>query len=389
MSRKAYLLLVIATMATCMVTVFFAGKLPARVVVNIHQTIGMNLLHSSDQSIDMDDHRLDRDIDIDSRHSDQDIDMDDHRLDQDIDMDDYRSDQDIDMDDYRSDQDIDIYMDLNYSYTDHRHRISLESTMPFPKETKPAEEILRQNWTNQIQDFLRNCSRSSPVTVVAANYPYRDVVINWLIAARVKVEPPLENILVVSFDSPLQELLQRVGIESVQVPPESVLINSAYVNAYDKLLVARVIVLRLINYWGYDVAHYDTDAIILKNPLSLYNKHADSDVVGSTGTWPFELGKKWGFTLCMGVILFRSTPQTGLCSLDSMCMCVWKFHSFVCCYQGFSSTFLGLIAVAVVCVTYYTTKMKGCFNSYYTVISRSNCSCDLEMDLTTMECAHN
>ena len=34
-------------------------------------------------------------------------------------------------------------------------------------------------------------------------------------------------------------------------------------------------------------------------------------------------------------------------------------------------------------------KMKGCFNSCYTVISRSNCSCDLEMDLTTMECAHN
>ena len=47
----------------------------------------------------------------------------------------------------------------------------------FLANTLPAEEILRQNWTNQIQDFLRSCSRSSPVTVVAANYPYRDVVI--------------------------------------------------------------------------------------------------------------------------------------------------------------------------------------------------------------------
>ena len=61
----------------------------------------------------------------------------------------------------------------------------------------------------------------------------------------------------------------------------------------------------------WDVAHYDTDAVILKNPLSLYNTHADSDVVGSTGTFPFDLGMKWGFTLCMGTFLFRCTPQTG------------------------------------------------------------------------------
>ena len=191
-----------------------------------------------------------------------------------------------------------------------RHRISVESIMPFRKQTLPAEEILRQNWTNQIQDFLRSCSKSSPVTVVAANYPYRDVVINWLIAARVKVEPPLENILVISFDSPLHELLQRVGIKSVGVFLDSLFIGNFGV--YNKLLMARITILRLINYWGYDVAHYDTDAIILKNPLSLYNKHADSDVVGSTGTFPKELGKKWGFTLCMGAILFRSTPQTGI-----------------------------------------------------------------------------
>ena len=190
-----------------------------------------------------------------------------------------------------------------------RRKISIESTMPFKKFTLPAAEILRQNWTNQIQDFLRSCSRSSPVTVVAANYLYRDVVINWLIAARVKVEPPLENILVVSFDSPLQELMQHVGIQSVGVFFDSLFSNGQY--SYKKLLMARVIIVRLINYWGYDVAHYDTDAIVLKNPLPLFNKHADSDVVGSTGTFPFDLGKKWGFTLCMGMIFFRCTPQTG------------------------------------------------------------------------------
>ena len=124
----------------------------------------------------------------------------------------------------------------------------------------------------------------------------------------------MKNILVISFDSPLHELLQRVGIESVLVPPESLASQYGMCVAHDfyKLLMARVTVLRLINYWGYDVAHYDTDAIILKNPLSLYNKHADSDVVGSTGVWPFELSKKWGFTLCMGTILFRSTLQIGI-----------------------------------------------------------------------------
>ena len=31
-----------------------------------------------------------------------------------------------------------------------------------------------------------------------------------------------------------------------------------------------------------------------------------SDVVASRGTFPFDLGRKWGSTMCMGFILFRA-----------------------------------------------------------------------------------
>ena len=182
--------------------------------------------------------------------------------------------------------------------------------LPFAKYTRPGEELLRQDWTKQLQQFLRGCSRDSPVSVVAANYLYRDVVINWLVVARLKVEPPLENILVISFDSALHELMQSVGIPSIGVFSESMLLRKGDYN-FKELFVARVTVLRMINYFGYDVAHYDSDAIIQKNLNPLYSNHSDSDVIGSTGTFPGAVKRKWGFTLCMGAILFRSSPRTG------------------------------------------------------------------------------
>ena len=75
--------------------------------------------------------------------------------------------------------------------------------------------------------------------------------------------------------------------------------------------VTRFVIIRLVNHLGYDLVSYDSDAIVLKNTQTLFDQHPNSDVIGSAGRYPFELGKKWGFTVCLGVILFRSNPRTG------------------------------------------------------------------------------
>jgi L-rhamnose mutarotase len=57
---------------------------------------------------------------------------------------------------------------------------------------------------------------------------------------------------------------------------------------------------------GTSVLHSDLDAIWLKNPLSFIKE--DNDIVASTGTYPKDIYKKIGFTVCMGWIYYKSSP---------------------------------------------------------------------------------
>ena len=57
---------------------------------------------------------------------------------------------------------------------------------------------------------------------------------------------------------------------------------------------------------GISVLHSDLDAIWLKNPLSFIEE--DNDIVASTGTYPKDIYKKIGFTVCMGWIYYKSSP---------------------------------------------------------------------------------
>ena len=184
--------------------------------------------------------------------------------------------------------------------------------VPIPRPSKSVEYISNGPWTRRLQDILTYIDTDNgPVSVVAANYAYRDVLINWLITAKVKLDDPLQNVIVLSLDLGTHKLMNKKGIASIYVPIESIMNITRVTKRYQAILIVRLTVLRMINYWGYDVAHYDADAIVLKNPQSLYKQYAGSDVVGSTGIHPKELSNEWGFTLCMGAIMFRSTQQTG------------------------------------------------------------------------------
>ena len=193
-------------------------------------------------------------------------------------------------------------------------------SLPIPLATLPLDRILHTEWLQALKEFLHTLKPDSgPVTIVSSDYKYSEVLLNWLISALVQVDRPLSNVLVLSLDSSLHALLQGKGFACIHVPPEQ-LLRSVVINrlaltghvAFTQVHILRLTVMRLVNHWGFDVANYDTDAIILKNPEPLYYKqYQDSDFIGSYGHSPADIKQEWGIAICIGVMMTRSSNNTG------------------------------------------------------------------------------
>ena len=141
---------------------------------------------------------------------------------------------------------------------------------------------------------------------------------NWITAATMTLKPPLDNVMVLSLDHLLCDKLvsTKFHVACIAAPIESFIV--AYPEEVDKkwcaAMMVRQVVLRLINYWGYDVASYDSDAVLLHNPQVLYDARPHVDVFsGSTRDFPGMVSKKWGFNLSCGILMLRATPSVGMC----------------------------------------------------------------------------
>ncbi len=182
---------------------------------------------------------------------------------------------------------------------------------------KSPSRIMKSPWVSTLRNLLnkkfqlqQQMSQRKQVTIVVSNTNYTLSLLNWLVAALIKTSPPLEIVIIVSLDKTLQALLERKAIVSVYINPETVTSGEMQTKA-SHIWITRCAVYRLLNRWGYDVMAYDTDATVIKNLQPILDAHPNSDIVASAGSYPFQLGRKWGLTLCMGVILIRSTKNTG------------------------------------------------------------------------------
>ena len=184
---------------------------------------------------------------------------------------------------------------------------------------KPLEMIMQAPWIPKLKDavakitsasYQENVNPRKQVTVVFGDAKYALSLLNWLVSALVISNPPLKNIIVISLDEKLQALLDKKDITSVYVEPETVTCRPIN-RKTSRVWITRCVVYRLLNRWGYDVMAYDADAIVLKNLQDVLNTFGESDIIGSSGVFPFNLGAEWGQTLCMGVVLFKSTGKTG------------------------------------------------------------------------------
>ena len=174
--------------------------------------------------------------------------------------------------------------------------ISESLILPAPSVTLPRKELLQQQWVNDLQQILLKMPQGlqAPVSVVSVDYKFRGVLMNWLIAAMTQACPPLRSthIVIFSIDKSICKLLRQQSVNCIFVAPKAFLTQMAvthltYKNvAFSEVMVLRLTVMRLMNHWGYDTANYDTDAIILKSPESLYLNYLKSHLIGSHGGFP-------------------------------------------------------------------------------------------------------
>ena len=181
---------------------------------------------------------------------------------------------------------------------------------PHPQVFLPVHTILNANWVRQLKDYLLSIHPAHSLTITVATKSFIPNLLNWLIAAHVLVQPPMQHVLVVGFDSDVHTLMVGREIPSIYVPISSVLKGNH--RGVSTVWMTRFAVLRLLNHWGYNVMQLDNDAIPLKDPYLLYDAYTNYDIVSARGILPFELGRgPWGFTLCMGAVLLRATQKMG------------------------------------------------------------------------------
>ena len=202
-------------------------------------------------------------------------------------------------------------------------------SFPQPKIMRTLDDISKAPWVTDLRRYLRHYNSSREISLVTSNSKYTDVLLNWLISATVKSGIPAESILVISLDKAVHRLMLSKQFCSILVPPRTLIDESVtFSEPFEEVMMTRLAVMRIINHFGYGFVMYDSDAVILKDPQPLYDAVAHEDIIGSVGKIPYDLAAEWGITICIGVVLVRSSPRTGnyygcLHSTVSIIICIF------------------------------------------------------------------
>ena len=182
----------------------------------------------------------------------------------------------------------------------------------------PDGYLVNLTWVPKLKEFVTTASRDPDpqVSVVVADTSCLRLLLNWLIAALVRLSRPLHNVLVLALEAEVCDVLTPRKLNCLYTDPKSLIEQPKTENyLFSKHFVGvqiRLLAARLINYWGYSFASYDTDAIVLRNPQELFDAHRDVEVIGGAAQyWPVWAVQNWGFALCPGAMMIRSSKATG------------------------------------------------------------------------------
>ena len=195
-----------------------------------------------------------------------------------------------------------------------------EILFPYPNITHLPHEILNSLWAFKMKAKLEASRKDKQLTVVMVSINYLSVLINWLVYAKLNAMPLLGNLLVVCVDQYTHEILSRKGILSQFVNVTDIIYSKEDMHDNELFsIITRLTILRLLNYWGYDVLQMDIDAILINNIEPILDQFHDSDIIISTANakncQTAAAFKAWSFCLCIGVTLIRSNVNTGMCTI--------------------------------------------------------------------------
>ncbi len=190
--------------------------------------------------------------------------------------------------------------------------VETDIQLPIRAITLPIEEIMTKEWYKELRHFLSLRNYDPVVLLTCSSRVFLPILLNWLAAYRLATGSDLSEILVVSTDdlTAHRSIIDK-GLNSIFIKNnvDIFIINPR--SGSDCVWMKRITVARIINHLGYDVLIIDLDAIYLKDFTTIIRKYNTSDIVGSMSKMPRTLFDLWGFTICMGVAYFRSSPGTG------------------------------------------------------------------------------
>ena len=158
--------------------------------------------------------------------------------------------------------------------------------------------------TTQIKDFMTNeiseYAENNLVIISFANKRYQRIALNWVCYLD-KLE--ITNYAIVSLDEETYDFLKSNNINTIFMEGTvSRQAGSGWKWRTNKLY--------MFLESGLDVIHSDLDAVWLKNPLELVESEYDIIASSVVPGFPPETSKRWGFTMCMGWMFYRSTTAT-------------------------------------------------------------------------------
>ncbi|CAH1786049.1 unnamed protein product, partial [Owenia fusiformis] len=177
--------------------------------------------------------------------------------------------------------------------------MTITQTAPFYKEITMISKKWKQN------DIISS---------LIVTRSYMDQLLNWLIAARLRLKPPISPILLYTPDYSIAKFFKDRQFDCVYLNTSDILKEHLYINLR-QIWYLRIMVWKTINFIGFDVLNFDADALPLKNPFPLLKspKVLSSDVVGAfVGNKPNYVKEEWNLNsaFCMGFMLFRRTRKT-------------------------------------------------------------------------------
>ena len=185
-------------------------------------------------------------------------------------------------------------------------------SFPQPKVMRSLDFIESTPWITDLRRYLSNYTYSREISLVTSNSKYIDVLLNWLISATVKSRIPSKTILIISLDKTIHKIMLAKQFCSILVYPRSLIDpDIKFAEPFEEVMMTRLALMRVISHFGFNYVMYDSDAVILKDPQPLYDALSHEDIIGSVGKIPYDLADAWGITICIGVVLVRSSPEAG------------------------------------------------------------------------------